>query len=408
MRKGLLITIAAGLSLTLAACSGGTSGSPSESGKSSAPAAGGKLTIWTDEKRVDAFKKIGEEFKKSNGITLDVVQKPTDDVKKDFIAQAPTGEGPDLVVGANDWTGDLVANGVVAPVELGDTGGFDKNAIKAFTHDGQLYGVPYALENIGLVRNNAMLKDTPKTFDELIAQGKKASGAQFPVIIQTGAAGDAYHLYPLQTSFGGSVLKTGSDGEYTNELGMGGSEGEAFAAYVKKLAGEKVLSTSVGGDQAKQAFLDKKTPYIITGPWWAQEFKKGGMDVSVLPIPSAGGKPSAPFIGVQGVYVSSKSKNALAANQFVTYLASVEAQDALYELGGRMPALTESAGKVSDEILKGFSEAGAQGHPMPGVQAMSSVWTDWGQAEADIIDGKAEPAARWKQMVSTIEKKIAG
>ena len=92
-----------------------------------------------------------------------------------FIVQAPSGAGPDLIVGANDWVGSLVKNGVVAPVELGDkANGFSDAAKKAFTSDGTLYGVPYAVENIALVRNNALAKDTPATFDELIAQASSS------------------------------------------------------------------------------------------------------------------------------------------------------------------------------------------------------------------------------------------
>ena len=415
MRKSLLAVAAAGLTLSLAACGGsGTptttnepSGSASPSATSSAPAASGSLTIWVDETRIDAFKEIGAAFQASTGVSLDVVQKPSQDIKTDFVAQAPTGEGPDLIVGAHDWVGDLQSNGVIAPVELGDKAAdFNKLAISGFTYDGQLFGVPYAMENIALVRNNAMVSDTPATFDELIAQGKAAAGAEFPIVIQQGPDGDAYHLYPVQSSFGASVFKTDASGAYTTELGMGGAEGTAFATYLKKLADEKVVSSSIGGDQAKQAFLDQKTPYMITGPWNIKDFQDAGIDVSVLPVPSAGGQPAAPFLGVQGVYLSAKSENALVANQFLDYMASAEAQDKLYELGGRQPALTESADKVDDEILKGFAEAGKDGQPMPAIPQMGAVWTFWGGAQISIIDGKADPATAWAEMIKNIEAKF--
>ncbi|MDO5677616.1 MAG: maltose ABC transporter substrate-binding protein, partial [Propionibacteriaceae bacterium] len=366
--------------------------------------AAGTLTIWVDETRIDGFKALGEAFQTSTGVTLDVVQKPSQDIKTDFIAQAPTGQGPDLIVGAHDWTGDLVKNGVIAPVELGDKAdAFSDVAIRAFNNGGQLYGVPYAVENVGLVRNNAMVQDTPATFDELIAQGKAAEGAEFPIVIQTGPDGDAFHLYGVQTSFGAPVFKTDANGDYTAELGMEGPEGLAFAEYLKKLADEGVVSASMGGDQAKQAFLDGKSPYMITGPWWTTEFVAADMDISVLPIPSAGGQPSAPFVGVQGVFLSSQSENALLAGQFVDYMASKEAQDKLYEMGGRLPALTESADAVSDELLAGFGEAGAQGQPMPAIPEMGAVWQFWGGAEVSIINGQAAPADAWKAMNENIK-----
>lgn len=407
MRKSIVAALAAGMSLTLAACGGGTATTtPAPGGAdttAAAPADAGTLTVWVDETRIDAFTELGADFQATSGVSLDLVQKPTGDIKTDFIAQAPTGEGPDLIVTAHDATGDLVSNGVVAPVELGNAiDGLSDASKAAFTWDGQLYGVPYAIENIGLVRNNALVQDTPATFDELVTQGKGA-GTQFPIVIQQGDGGDAYHLYPLQTSFGAPVF-TSSNGEYTTELGMEGPEGQAFATYLRKLADEGALNANIGGDQAKQAFLDGQSPYIVTGPWWTSDFVDAGLDITVLPIPSAGGQPSAPFLGVQGVYLSSHSENALLANQFLDYMTSEDAQTKLFELGGRTPANTAAAEAIDDPILAGFAEAGADGEPMPAIPEMAAVWNFWGATEVSIINGQAaDPAAAWQEMNNNIK-----
>ena len=408
MRRSILLATTAGLALTLAACGGDattdetTSAAPEETG-TSAPAAAGTLTVWVDETRIDAFTELGADFQATSGVSLDVVQKPTGDIKTDFVAQAPTGEGPDLIVGAHDWTGELVSNGLISPIELGDKGKLADNTIAAFQYDGALYGVPYAVENIALVRNNKILQDTPDTFDALIEQAKGA-GAEFPAIIQVGDQGDAYHMYPIQTSFGAPVFKSNADGSYTNELGMEGAEGEAFATYLKKLADEKVVSVSMGGDQAKQAFLDGKSPYMITGPWNTAAFTEAGMDISVLAVPSAGGQPSAPFLGVQGVYLSSKSENGVLANQVLDYMATTEAQQKLFDLGGRVPADTSVAEGITDELLAGFVEAGKNGQPMPSIPEMAAVWSHWGNTQVSIINGQAaDPVAAWKTMVENIK-----
>ncbi|MDO5093515.1 MAG: maltose ABC transporter substrate-binding protein [Propionibacteriaceae bacterium] len=408
MRKSLLALAATGLAFALTACGSPTtttSTSPSAT-DGNATAASGSLTIWADETRVAAFQALGEKFQQETGIALEVTQKPTADIKTDFITQAPTGEGPDLIVGAHDWLGDLVPNGVVAPVELGDkAAGFSEAARQGFIVDGVTYGVPYAVENVGLVRNNALATETPATFDELVAQGKQLT-PEFPVLLQQGDKGDPYHLYPVQSSFGATVFKTNDQGEYIPELNMTGEAGEQFAAYIKKLGEEGVLSPSIGGGEAKQAFLDGKSAYIITGPWWPSEFKAAGLDVSVVPIPSAGGQPAAPFIGVQGVYLSSNSKDPLGANRFIEFMTSEEAQKSLQELGGRVSALESVAATVEDPIAKGFAEAGADSKPMPAIPAMGSVWEFWGAAEVSILTG-ADPAATWQEMTTQIQNSIA-
>jgi arabinogalactan oligomer/maltooligosaccharide transport system substrate-binding protein len=408
MRRSILLATTAGLALTLAACGGDattddtTSAAPEETG-TSAPAAAGTLTVWVDETRIDAFQTLGEEFVAETGVTLDVIQKPSADIRPDFVAQAPTGEGPDLIVGAHDWVGEFVSNGVVQPVELGDKmGDFTEAAINGFMYDGQLYGVPYSIENIALVRNNALAAETPATFDELIAA--KPADAEYPILIQQGDAGDAYHLYPIQTSFGAPVFMTDDTGSYTAEIGMGGEAGAAFANYLVTMSDAGAVSASIGPDQAKQAFLDGKSPYIVTGPWWTGDFVDAGLDISVLPVPSAGGEPSAPFVGVQGIYLSSQSENALLANQFLDWIATPDVQFNLYELAGRTPAMTEAADQVDDAILAGFGEAGAQGLPMPAIPEMGSVWSFWGQTQINIINGDVDdPAAAWTTMIENIE-----
>src|SRR5690625_3278249 len=270
MRRSMIITAAAGLTLVLAACSGGTAEAPEEPGSSAGEEqaedgqeqASGSLTIWADELRADALTEIVAQFEEDKGVDVEVVEKNFDDIREEFLAQAPTGEGPDVIVGAHDWAGELVTNGVVSPVELGATAEeFSEVAVNAFTYEGQVYGVPYGIENIALVRNNELASDTPDTFDDLIAQGED-SGAQYPVLIQIGEEGDAYHMYPLQTSFGAPVFETDESGSYVPELALGGENGEEFAEYLGSIgqAGSGALDTAITGDIAKEAFAkDRKS-----------------------------------------------------------------------------------------------------------------------------------------------------
>lgn len=411
MRRSILATAAAMTAvLALGACSSsGGSGTTSTEGSTAAattaPALTGTLTVWVDETRIDNFKDLAKEYQAKTGVTVKLVQKASADIRTDFVKQVPTGQGPDVIIGAHDWTGQFVTNGVVQPIQL-DASQYAKVAVSAFTYNGQVYGLPYAVENIALVRNNKLATDTPSTFDDLVAQGKKI-GKKYSVLIQQGDQGDAYHLYPLQTSFGAPVFKQKDDGSYSTEIGMGGDNGHKFAEYLSKLGKEGVLSKDIGGDQAKAAFMKGDSPYIVTGPWYTTDFTKAGMDISVLKVPSAGGQESEPFVGVQGAFISAKTKNAVLANDFVTnFLGTEPVQTELYKLGGRLPALTASADKVDDPILKGFGEAAGTA-PMPSIPEMDAVWQFWGTTQIQIISGQAkDPAKAWDTMVSNIQTAI--
>ncbi|MCM3659589.1 extracellular solute-binding protein [Georgenia satyanarayanai] len=414
MRRSIVITAAVALTLGLAAC-----GSESEEPEESTPEAtqdsagptaaeGGSLTIWVDDTREAAVAAAAEAFEAETGTTVELVQKNFDDIRPDFLAQVPTGEGPDITVGAHDWLGELTANGVVAPVELGDKAGeFEDVAVEAFTYEGQVYGLPYAIENIAIYRNTALVDETPATFDEMIAMGEE-SGAEYPFLVQITEVGDPYTMYPFQTSFGAPVFEMNEDGSYTAELALGGENGNAFAQWLAEQGAAGTLNTSWEYDIVVEAFANGEAAYLLGGPWMLASFE--GVDVAVDPIPTAGGEPAQPFTGVQGFYVSAQSDNALLATDFlVNYMATEEAQIALYEAGDRTPALTAAADTVSeDPVAAGFREVGADAVPMPSIPEMGEVWNFWGVTEGQIISGQLDPVEGWEKMVSDIQAAIGG
>lgn len=124
-------------------------------------------------------------------------------------------------------------DGIVAPAELGDkSADFEKVAMEAVSYDGKTYGLPYAIENIAILRNTALADSTPATFDEMIAKGPRG-GTEYPFVVglDPQTAGP-YHLYPFQTSFGNSVFARNADGSYDpSQLTIGDEAGQQFAGF---------------------------------------------------------------------------------------------------------------------------------------------------------------------------------
>lgn len=411
MRKmGIGVAALAATTILLAGCSGGSS--PASSGSDDKiDASGVTLTIWTDENRKPAIEAAAKTFEDETGGKIELVQKNFEDIRTDFINQVPTGNGPDITVGAHDFLGAFVEAGVINTVDLGAAADqLEQVAVDAFTYDGQVYGFPYALESIALIQNTDLVgEDAPATFDDMIAKGK-ASGAERPFVINTaGQTGDAYTMYGFQTSFGAPVFVQDSSGSYTTEVGMGGDKGTAFAQWLGAHGetGTGDISTTIDYDTNNELFASGKAAYTIQGPWAVDTLTKQGVKIKVNPIPSAGGETAAPFVGVQGFYVSSQSKNALIAQQFLThYLATDEAQQALYDADPRLPAWKPVAEKVaSDPVVAGFLASAATGVPQPSIPEMGSVWDLWNAAQVQIIKG-ADPASTWASMVSSVQAAI--
>lgn len=391
-------------STTPAAPSSSAPASPASS--AAADYSGTTLTVWVDDTRLAATQAAAKAFETATKAKVELVKKNFADIQADFTSQVPTGKGPDVTIGAHDWLGNLIQNGVVAPIELGDKAGeFAPVAIQAFTQDGQVYGVPYAIENIGLIRNTKLAPEAPATWDDALAAGKKA-GTKYPILLQLGTTGDPYTAYPLQASFGAPVFIQNADGSYTSELAMGGANGEKFAQWLADQGKSGVLDTAITYDIAVDAFAKGKSPFIIGGPWMLEKFK--GLDLAIDAIPSAGGQKASPFVGVQGFFISSKSANPIVANDFLTnYIATTDVQYSMYQAGQRTPALTSAAEKAAgDTLTAGFAKVAADAVPMPSIPEMASVWTFWGVTEANIVSGKQQPVAGWQKMISDIQAKI--
>ncbi|MEV4845673.1 maltose ABC transporter substrate-binding protein [Micromonospora matsumotoense] len=402
-----------GLALAASGC-GGDNSNDEPATKATSQAAGGKLVIWADDKRTAALKPFAEKFGQANGVTVEV-QAVSKDLQTNFVTASQQGSGPDVVVGAHDWIGNLVSNGAIDPVQLAaaQKSSFNETAIKAVTFNGQLYGVPYATENIALIRNTALAPEAPKTIEDLVATGKKLKAdkkASEILCLQSGQNGDAYHVYPLYTSAGGYLFGTAANGDYDpKDLGVGKPESIEAFKKIGKLGekGDGALKRSITGENSIATFTGKKCAFLVSGPWAIADAKKADISYDISPVPGfAGGKQAQPFVGVQAFYVAAKGKNKALAQEFVTnYVTTPELAVALYQAEPRPPALTAAFDQVkgTDPDLAKFSEAGRNGQVLPAIPAMAAIWDPFGKAEAAVIGG-ADPT----KTVTAAGKTISG
>jgi arabinogalactan oligomer/maltooligosaccharide transport system substrate-binding protein len=373
------------------------------------------LVIWTDNDRVDAVKKYADLFGEDQGIKVQVQVAP--DVRANFKDATNAGKGPDVIVGAHDWLGELVQNNAVEPIPMSTDvqQQFSPESISATKFNGQIYGVPYAVENIGVVRNTALAPDAPKTYEDMVKTGQdlmKAGKADGVLVQEVSKTGNAYYTYPYLKAFGGGIFAVKDNGDYDPNKVIVNSPGSVKGAEQLALLGkEKILSTNVDGTNADALFDSGKYPYMITGPWAIDKAKKANIKYAISPLPTIAGGQMEPFLGVQMFYVSAKAKNKAYAEEFVLkYVTKKEMQVDLFNIGHRPPALTAAYEEVkaTDPDVQAWFEAGKGALPMPNIPAMNAVWGPLGQAGADVISGKAKPKDRFdaaqKEIVDNIKK----
>jgi arabinogalactan oligomer / maltooligosaccharide transport system substrate-binding protein len=392
VRRTTLALLMAGLMLLLAGCGAGGGASDSGSG------GGASLTIWADDKYSRAIKESAATWGAANDVQVNV-QAISKDLQTVFVTAAQAGKGPDLVMGAHDWIGNLVQNGTIDPLQLTDDtrAAFDPLAIKGVTYNGQIYGIPYAIENVVLFRNTDLAPEAPKTMEELVAKGKelKAAGKVSEIMaLPVGPNGDAYHMYPIYTSAGGYLFGKTAEGDY-NPKDLGLAKPEATRAFEKiRELGEKgdgALKRSISGDNVTSIFTGRKTAFMLSGPWQIPDVQKSGVKYAITPIPGfQGGKEARPFVGVQAMYVASKGRFKSLAQEFATnYFIQPEVAVSLYKADRRPPPLKAAFAEVSksDPDMARILHAGKDGDIMPAIPEMATVWDPLGKAQSAVVGG---------------------
>lgn len=363
------------------------------------------IVIWTDSDRAAAVTKVSNDWAKSSGATIKVVTKNFGDIR-DNLATVSEADAPDVITAAHDWTGKLAASGLVAPIFLSNATkkNFPSYTLDAFSYGTavkKLYGVPVAVENIGLVVNTKLAK-VPTTFAQLEKEAlavKKAKRQTFGIAVQQGSGGDAYHMYPFFSGLGGYVFGTTKAGTLNpKDIGVASPTLMKNSKLIDKWNKEGLISSKVDGGAAQNAFLKGQSAFWITGPWNADTLRKSGLSFKVIQVPAIV-KASVPFLGVQGFMVTkfaaSHGVDSAAKDLVTNFMATPSAQTQLAAANGRPPANIKAKVGSTDNVLAQFRAASKGGVPMPNIPQMDSVWSDLGQAWVRSTKGSgAMPAAK--------------
>lgn len=407
--------LAGALILALAACGGGAEGEEAGSARGDAD-----LLIWADPERGPYLQGFADEFGAANGVNVVVQQVPASQVRPQFQQAAPAGQGPDIVIGAHDWIGELSANGIIVPVDLGGREDeFLPIALDGFTINDQVFGLPTAIEAIALYRNTDLVPEAPETWEELeeTALRLQAEGAvDQGLVIPAGPPEMPYFNQPFLTAYGGYVFANDGEGYDTTDVGLDSPGALDAAAAFRGWVDEGLINPNITGNLMQEFFGNGQAAFAISGPWslvqGGRGFEETGVPFEVTAIPPVAGGTPQPFVGIQGLMVSAFAKNPLLAQTFLLEVAATpEAQYALGEQLSRPPALREAYEQfVADQpVYKGFGESAEQGLPMPAIPEMASVFSAMTQAYVLIYTSPdGEPGDQFENAAEQIRQTLEG
>jgi len=378
-----------------------------------------QLRIWVDNVQKPAVDRIADAWGRQRGVTVNAVVKDFGKIRDD-LKTVRAEDAPDVIVGPHDWVGELAANGLVVPLSPSRTARaqFPAYSLDAFSYGTsvkRLYGIPFALENVGLVVNTR-LAAVPRSFADFerraLAFRRKAAG-NIAVAVPQGTGGDAYHMYPFFSGLCGYVFgKTRRGTLNPRDIGLSNPRFLRNTSIINRWNRTGFINSRIDYGAAKDAFLKGKAAYWITGPWEAKALKESGLRFRIVQVPRNKCR-SVPFLGVQGYMVTRFAAAhglASAARDLVaSYMTRSASQTALAGANDRYPANRVAGRGVRDSVLLQFGRAGAGGVPMPNIPQMGSVWTDLGGAWVKSTRGPGATNARaaFTTAARNIRNKIA-
>ena len=372
-----------------------------------------ELLVWADEARTPVIQEVAAAFTEATGVVVTVETKEFGDIRDQMVELGPAGEGADVFIGAHDWTGQLAVSGVAAPIDLGAKGSeFEPVALDAFSYAGELFAVPYATEAIAFYYNTDLVPEAPATFEEIADICAGLPDIQNCVGLPGGGdAPDAYHNYPFLSAMGGYIFGYDSATGYDPaDVGLDSEGAIAGMTFLQEQVDAGVIGAT-NYDTAKAFFLEGSQPFWMTGPWEVGNLNdQTTINWGVAKIPTIGGNTPAPFVGAQGFFLSAFTENAVVAQSFLLdYIATQEAQQALYDADPRTPAFTAVLDTLSDDpVTATFAASAADGNPMPNIAEMSAVWAPLGENIQLVRNGELAATEAMTVAAQAVRDAVAG
>lgn len=372
-----------------------------------------EIVVWhayraQEKKGID---RVATTYNAKGGDTrIKLVPIPYDAFADKITAAVPRGKGPDLFIFAQDRVGDWAASELIEPLDFWVTDeqreAFLVPTLEALTYDDQIYGLPMAFKTLALFYNTKLIKNPPKTTDELVKLAKKFTkpGKKSYGLVYENA--NFYYQAPWLLGFGGQVFSKRGKPTLDSAAVVDSMKFAQYLAHESEIMPEEVTSSLV-----TTLFSKGQAAMVINGPWFIGEIGRG-VNYGVAPLPTISGKgPARPFLTAEGVIMSAKSDHKKEAFEVMAFLTSNEAATLMAKVGRQTTARKDvyddpAIGK--DPVFVAFRAQLKNATPMPNTPAMRVVWSPVTTAMNKIVNGKADPSAAMTKAQSEVNQLLRG
>ncbi|GET06884.1 extracellular solute-binding protein [Ligilactobacillus agilis] len=407
-KKVGLATLAAGLTVGLAACGSKSSESNQKT-----------LTVTVDKGYKDYINDIKGDFEKKNGVKVVVKTKDALTTLDSLKLDGPAGKAADVMMAPFDRVAVLGKQGQLATVKLADDGRYNDADKKNVTLKGKTYGEPVTIETLVMYYNKDLIKKAPTSFKELETLSKDSKFAYENDKTKNVAFltqwTNFYNAYGLIKGYGGYVF--GDNGTNPKEIGLnnkGAVEGLTYISdWFKNVWPKGMMSASSNENFVTDQFTSGKTAVIIDGPWMAAKYKKAKVNYGVAALPTLdNGNKYQAFGGGKAWVISNYSKQKGLSQKWLDYVTNKKNQTKFFKDTNEVPAneqARDAVAKGDNDLAKAVIAQYKDADPMPNIPEMAEVWTGAENLIVDSAAGKKTPQqaadAAVKQIKQTIQQK---
>lgn len=375
------------------------------------------VVLWTAfETEIQTLRDLTAKFEQQTGRHVEVLQVPFSGLQNKFMVAAPAGQGPDLIIGPQDWLGVFATAELLEPVpaELLDPARADLSpvALANETFNGKVYGFPMMLGSLAMLRNTKLMPERPKNLDELKTMAVQIQGQGSDVKGFYYDLQDFYFSFPFFAAYGASLFEEGPDGPDPMRLGLATPGGVKAAEYLTELRQADLIPLGAKTDFAKSMFLAGRLAATINGPWFIGDVRREGIPYAIESVPPApDGHPASSLVGVDGLMLNKAALQREGALQLMAFLTAKEQLVALALSSGRPPARQTALEEARQDPQAGadiaaFARVSEQGVPMPNLPQTNVIWEPMAQALAIITNKQAPAQAELEQTQARIVTKI--
>ncbi len=364
------------------------------------------VILWTafEGAELTKIKELAAQHAQASGQNIQVLKVPFVELQRKFLIAAPAGQGPDIILGPQDWLGVFATAKLLSPLTCPDSGDYAKVAMDGVTYQREIYARPLLLDCLFLLRNPELAPRSPKDLDDLknyaleIQASGKAQGFYFDIQ-------DFYFSWPFFAGFGCTVL----EGDSLN-IGFAGPGGEKALEYLRGLRESKLVPLGAQNDFAKTMYLDQKLAMTLNGPWFLGDVRSRKTPYVIEPIPP-GTHTCSSLVGIAGLMLNVQSTHAEAAKGLIDFLSSPECQSQMALASGRSPARKSALELAAKDTTNGpdilaVGKVAQQGVPLPNHPAANAIWEPMKQSIELVSKGQTQPHEELQRAKQRIELKI--